>query len=187
MDMQEGRLAQQRPLIVIALHWASLLLVIALLTIVFVRTGIEDRATRLILINLHRGLGVTLGMLTIGRIIARIYHSPLQPTAVLSMFAHLAAGSVHVALYVFLLSLPILGWALTNAHGLPVSFFGLFNLPELVGRNEDLSDALGELHEMGAWIFIGLIGLHAAAALGHHFIARDNVLRAMIPMMSRNK
>ncbi|KTC84848.1 cytochrome b [Legionella brunensis] len=77
-------------------------------------------------------------------------------------------------------TLPITGWLITSAAGLSASFFGLFTLPSLIIPNEELRAIFEEIHEWLAYGLIALLALHTAAALKHHFINRDDILRRMI-------
>ncbi|HLY96193.1 MAG TPA: cytochrome b/b6 domain-containing protein, partial [Sideroxyarcus sp.] len=72
------------------------------------------------------------------------------------------------------------GWLLLSATGKPVPFFGL-ELPALIGENKDLAKTLKDIHEFVGTAGYYLIGLHAAAALYHHYIVRDNTLLRMLP------
>ena len=92
----------------------------------------------------------------------------------------IAAWLTHAALYAALLALPLLGWALSDAAGKPPHLFGLA-LPALVAEDDDLADRLLAWHQDLAWVLLALVSLHIAAALWHHFIRRDDVLRAMWP------
>jgi cytochrome b561 len=78
----------------------------------------------------------------------------------------------------------LLGWALSNAQDRPVHLFGL-TLPALVGADEDLADMLQTWHVDAAWVLLALALMHAVAALWHHFVVRDDVLRAMLPNRQR--
>lgn len=79
-----------------------------------------------------------------------------------------------------MLALPISGWLMRNAAGLPVSFFGLFNLP-LLGSQGIASYALyRELHSIIAWSLFAVIVLHISAALHHGLIRQDSVLPSML-------
>lgn len=171
----------RRPAAVIFLHWLTLILIALVVGIVFVREGIEEKAVRTVLINLHRSLGLAVGLLAVARIGVRLAHRPLPPTAEMTPLARIAAEGAHLALYALLVALPLLGWALSSANGKPVSFFGLVTLPPVVEQDEDLGDTYAEYHEEAAWLLLGLISVHAAAALFHHYVKRDNVLRAMLP------
>ena len=87
---------------------------------------------------------------------------------------------MHGLLYVFMIGMPVLGWFAVSAKGTPVLFFGL-QLPALIGQNKELYDLLKETHETTGTIGYYLIGLHAAAALIHHYVLRDNTLLRILP------
>ncbi len=90
------------------------------------------------------------------------------------------AKLVHWLLYALMLALPILGWLTLSAKGEPIPFFGA-ELPALLAENRALGRQLKEVHETIASAGYFLIGLHAAAALYHHYVLRDNTLRLMLP------
>jgi cytochrome b561 len=90
------------------------------------------------------------------------------------------AKTVYRALYVFMATMPLLGWLTLSAKGEPVPFFGL-ELPALTGKNEGLANVYKDIHENFATVGYFLIGLHVAAALFHHYVRRDNTLRLMWP------
>jgi cytochrome b561 len=96
-----------------------------------------------------------------------------------------AAQLAHLALYAMLLTLPILGLAVCNAHGVDVSVFGLFQLPSLVAADPDLADELTDYHVWAAWGLLALVSAHVVAALWHHAVRRDGVLVAMLPALKR--
>jgi cytochrome b561 len=96
----------------------------------------------------------------------------------------LSAKLMHVALYVLMICLPLGGGVILSASGKPIPFFGL-QLPALVGENKDLAELFKEIHETGGTAGYFLIGLHAEAALYHHYFVRDNTLRRMVPFSTR--
>jgi cytochrome b561 len=77
--------------------------------------------------------------------------------------------------------MPVLGWLVLSASGKPIPFFGV-ELPALLAQNKDLASQLKEVHETMGTIGYFLIGLHAVAALFHHYIVRDNTLVRMLPV-----
>ncbi len=81
--------------------------------------------------------------------------------------------------------MPIAGWLILSAEGDPVRFWGL-ELPALIGPNESLEDFLEEVHETGGTAGYVLIGLHATAALFHHYALRDNTLVRILPGRRRS-
>lgn len=171
----------RRPALLIALHWATLVAILLVVGLVFYRETVDDKAQRILLIALHKSFGLSVALLAVARLLVRLFRRPLPPAADMSPLSRFAAEAAHVGLYVLLLALPLIGWGLSSAHGKPVSFFGLVSLPSLVEPDEDLGDTFAEYHEAGAWLLLGLVGVHAAAALFHHFVRRDRVLRAMLP------
>ena len=87
---------------------------------------------------------------------------------------------MHFAIYAILIALPVLGWLTLSAAGKPVPFFGL-TLPPLIAESKDTAEWLKELHHEIGEIFYWIIGLHAAAALVHHYVFKDNALRRILP------
>jgi cytochrome b561 len=92
----------------------------------------------------------------------------------------LAAKLMHFALYALMIGLPLVGWLLLSAAGKPIPFFGL-QLPALIAENKGLAETIKEVHETGGTIGYILIGMHAFAALFHHYWVGDNTLRRMLP------
>jgi cytochrome b561 len=92
----------------------------------------------------------------------------------------LAGKTMHFALYLFMIGMPIVGWLILSSAAKTIPFFG-FELPPLVGANAGLSEQLEEVHETVGTIAYFLVGLHAAAALAHHYLLRDDTLRRILP------
>lgn len=171
------------PLIV--LHWATFVAVAVAFGLAFAREFVESSVERAALMDLHRSVGVTVLALTLVRALARLVGPKAPSGADLPRPMRVAARVAHVLLYALLIVTPLLGWALTSAANRVVRPFGLFDLPALVARNRELADALAEWHESCAFTLLAIIGVHAAAALYHHFARRDQVLVSMLPMLRR--
>jgi cytochrome b561 len=90
------------------------------------------------------------------------------------------AKAVHLALYALMIGLPILGWLTLSAKGKPIPFFGA-ELPALIEKSQETAKWLKGTHETIATAGYFLVGLHAAAALFHHYVKRDNTLKLMLP------
>jgi cytochrome b561 len=86
---------------------------------------------------------------------------------------------------VLLLLQPVTGWLMSSAKNYPVSWFGLVTLPDLVAPSERTFELMHATHEFSAKLLLVLASVHAAAALKHHFIDRDDVLRRMLPLPRR--
>jgi cytochrome b561 len=92
-----------------------------------------------------------------------------------------AAEAAHGLLFGLLIALPLVGWALSSAHGITVALLGTVPLPKLVTPDSELADTLSDYHVWLAWGLLVLVGMHVAAAAWHHFVRRDAVLKAMLP------
>lgn len=91
-----------------------------------------------------------------------------------------AARIAHALLYVLLVAIPITGYVMVNAKGHHAAFFA-WDVPSLVAKDESLARAVEDVHEVLANALLVLVAVHVAAALWHHVIERDGVLRRMLP------
>ena len=83
-----------------------------------------------------------------------------------------AAIFVHLCFYAMMFALLVTGWVMSSAAGIPVSFLGLFTLPDFVPYDEDLFGLLQQVHDWLGYAMAVLICIHAGAALRHHFLER---------------
>jgi cytochrome b561 len=134
----------------------------------------------------HKSVGVTILVLSIGRLAWRLAHRPPMLPAVLPRWEKALAKATHWAFYALLFVLPLTGWIFSsNPERLrPVSWFGLFELPSLPVTS-GLAEAAKETHELLGLTMAALVLLHVAAALRHHFLLRDKVLARMLPWARR--
>ena len=93
------------------------------------------------------------------------------------------AHAGHIALYAFMLIIPISGWLMSSAKGVQTVWFGVLPLPDLIGKDKALGHLLEEVHETLSWTLVTLIAGHVLASLKHHFIDRDDVLKRMLPKL----
>jgi cytochrome b561 len=129
--------------------------------------------------NLHASLGIAIGLLVLYRLVTRFIRKvPQLPT--LPAWQRHAAETVHVLLLVMLIVMPVAGVVTALNEGAAFVLFGFVPLP-MMTPSEGLADLMEETHELGATILLALAGVHIAAALYHHFILKDDVLRRMLP------
>lgn len=165
----------------IALHWLMFFLMVGVYAFMELRElfpkGSDPREA---MKSLHFMLGLTILLLVLPRIAARLVGNPpsIQPEP--PAWQQLIAKLAHLALYLFMLLMPILGWLTLSAAGKPIPFYG-FELPALVEENKELGKSLKEIHATIGEIGYFLIGLHVLAAIFHHFKQRDNTLTHMLP------
>lgn len=169
-------------LVAIGLHWLVALLVIGLLAVGLIMEEMESSATKLQLYGLHKSFGATVLFLMGLRLAWKL--SNVQPDFVATMkpIEKTAARLAYLVLYILLFAMPMSGWLMSSAAGRPVSVFGLFTLPDFVGKDPEWREFFGECHEIAAYALMGLIALHVLAALKHHFIHKDATLRKMLPL-----
>jgi cytochrome b561 len=165
----------------IGLHWLMLLLLAAIYACIELREiypkGSDPREA---LKTWHFMLGLSLPALVALRLGARIAAPIPAITPDLPAWQKIPATLVHMALYAFMIAMPLAGWLILSGEGKPVPFFGL-QLPALIAENKDLAKSIKELHQLAGTVGYYLIGLHAAAALLHHYLVRDNTLKRMLP------
>ena len=170
----------------IAFHW---LLALALLTSFSVGLYMADLPVspqRLKLYNYHKWSGVTILLLSALRLAWRLTHRPpadLPAPAWQLRAAHLT----HFAMYLLFFAVPLVGWAYSSAAGFPVVWFGVLPLPDFISPDKALAKAIEPWHGALAWALAALAALHVAAALKHHFIDRDGLLRRMMPRRTRSQ
>jgi cytochrome b561 len=169
------------------LHWLTLFLIVAIFVLAFSIDFASSREQAEALIQLHRSFGVTVWVVMLARLVWRQFSRfpnwpPDMPQAM-----RFAAQWSEYALYALLLIQPILGLLQTNARGDRVDLFFLGQLPALIGTDRPLAKQLLEVHETIGLLLLGLIALHAAAALYHHFWRRDDTLEAMLSQGMRRR
>ena len=165
----------------IFMHW----LMLALLIGVYACINLHDIATkgsplRADLKTWHFMLGLSVFALVWLRLVVRfITPSPRMSPEIVAWQRHLAE-LMHGALYAFLIIMPVLGWLTLSAGGKVIPFFGL-ELPALIGPDKAFAGSVKEVHETIGTIGYYLIGLHAAAALYHHYFLHDDTLLRILP------
>jgi cytochrome b561 len=165
----------------IALHWGTVICVVIAVCAVLTREVIGDKFWRMLLMNTHSQLGLIILIGVVARLYVRQQHGMANHMGSMPWALRFVAQAVHWVLYAALIVLPLLGWASTNAHNLSLSFLGLVQLPTLMEADSEMADLLSDYHALGAWALLGVIAMHAGAAIFHHFIRRDTVLWAMLP------
>lgn len=161
-------------------HWLIFLLVLTAIPLGFLMGDISDKALRGQVINIHKLIGVLILVLMLMRALWALYNvKPLLPFQT-PAWQRMAERCVHLLLYLGLIVMPLSGLVGTVAAGWPPKFYGIsIELP--IGRNKSVSDfAFDYIHKPLAIILIVLISIHIVAALYHHLIKRDDVLRRML-------
>ncbi len=165
----------------IAFHWLMLVLLIAVFASIELRVIFEKGTeARDDIKALHFMLGLLVFILVWIRLALRFKQVAPKITPSLSDKQELLAKIMHGALYVLMIALPIIGWLTVSAAGKELLFFGI-EVPSLITKNKDLAHQLEDIHKTIGEIGYYLIGLHAIAALFHHYIQKDDTLTRMLP------
>ena len=168
------------------LHWLTAAMVIVLIPVGIYMTN-RGQATNFdaltnTLYSWHKLMGFLLLWIVLARLAYRfvVGAPPDEPT--LAPLQRIAAHLTHWALYGLLIVVPLLGWFATSAYPALDVALGL-RLPSIAAPDQKLAERVYQLHKLGA-ILIGLLALmHVGAALFHHVIRKDNVLRRMLPAL----
>ena len=165
----------------IGLHWLTLVVIAAVYACMELRGNFPKGSDiREGLKAWHFMLGMIVWALVAIRAAFHLIDTPPHIAPEPPRWQTLLAKSMHLALYALMIGMPLLGWLTLSAEGKQIPFFG-FQLPPLIGESKSIAERAKELHEAGGTLGYFLIGLHAAAALYHHYVVRDNTLARMLP------
>ena len=164
------------------MHWFVAFVVILLLILgPVMKRLVPEGSVRDNLYNFHEALGALVLIVMVVRLARRVAFGVPAPDASMPPVEQRASLWAQYLLYVLLFVTTVLGWAGTNAYGDPVSVFGLFDFPTILGKDQPLSDRIIVWHLI-CGILIGLIvALHIAGALYHWLVKGDRVLQRVLP------
>lgn len=165
----------------IALHWLVAILIIANLALGLYTVDLPLSPRKLQFFSYHKWIGVTVFLLAAGRLLWRLTHPAPALPATLPPWERVAARWTHVVLYVLFFAAPLTGWLFSSASGIQTVYLGLLPIPDLLPKDKALAHALKLAHESINYTMAAVIVVHAAAALKHHIIDKDDVLRRMLP------
>lgn len=167
--------------IAIGLHWLIGLMILTSLGVGLYMVGLSLSPDKLRLYSWHKWAGVTIFMLVLVRSLWRLTHpAPPLPDDV-PVWQRKVAEATHYALYALMIVIPLTGWLMSSAKGFQTVYFGVVPIPDLLAKNEGLGETLALVHRYLNYSMIGLVIAHIAAALKHHFIDKDDILRRMLP------
>ena len=164
-----------------AMHWTTLFLVAAAYAVVWSSGATATKEQQAVLVQVHRSLGVTIFVLTLFRLAWRSRARLPSLPADLPTIQIMAARATQYLLYTLLLVQPVLGLLHSIALGARIDLFFLIELPAMMGRDKVLSKMAISAHDLVANLMLVVVALHATAALFHHFVRRDGVMKAMLP------
>ena len=162
-------------------HWLIVLMIITQWVIAERADDLPNGLAKLQTLALHKSIGMTVFMLAILRLVWRWANPVPTLDGVTRGWERWAASFSHVALYALIFAMPITGLLMSSAHAYSVSWFSLFQWPDLVQPDHELAERLEWLHKLLFKVLVGVAVLHVLGALKHHFIDRNEVLKRMLP------
>lgn len=164
-----------------ALHWGMAALILCLMMLGVVMTEMPLSPEKLQYYSWHKWAGISVFVLVWLRLIWRGFHPAPEYPEHMSLMTRRMATLAHIALYVLMVVIPVSGWLLSSAKGVQTVWFGVLPLPDLLEKDKELGHLLHEVHEaLNLGLAILLVG-HVGAALKHHWIDRDDILKRMLP------
>lgn len=166
----------------IGLHWITAFLVAGLWVIGQTIDVFPIGPLRVDYRSVHIVFGVVLAFVVLARLMWRLTRQQTLPPIDDGLLLFVARAT-HWALYALLLITLGLGVAYAWARGDEI--FNVMHIPQLVPGDRALIHQIGGWHALAANATLIVAGVHAAAALFHHYVMRDATLRRMLPWALR--
>jgi cytochrome b561 len=163
-----------------SLHWLVVVLLMVQYTLGWTMPNVDRSTLPVGLIFWHVSVGMLLLMVVLFRLGWRLRH-PVPLLGGVPMWQHWITEVTHILLYAALFVQILLGWANASARAWKIDIFGAVPMLWIVPAASPVGMTVGDIHDYFAFVLLGLIALHAAVALYHHFVLHDRVLLRMLP------
>jgi cytochrome b561 len=163
------------------LHWTTLVVIFTILPLGWIMVHMaKDAPNRDLYFLTHKSVGLVALALIVARLIWRAVHPPPHLPPQVARWEVGLAHATHLFLYLIFILMPVSGFILSSASGHPVSFFGLFSLPQMA-KNEDLAKLADRFHIYGQYAVYVFLALHILAVIWHVAYRKDGYLERMLP------
>lgn len=169
----------------IGLHWLMAFMIVCSFCVGVYMSDLPRSVLKLKLYSWHKWAGITILWLAFFRLAWRVSHKPPALPDVMPKWQRQMATGLHHVLYLLIFAIPLSGWLMSSAKGFQVVYFGKWALPNLVAKDAALGDLLENVHASLNYTMIVLVIGHAAAAIRHHFVDKDDVLIRMLPFLKQ--
>jgi cytochrome b561 len=169
----------------IAFHWIVAALILFNLAYGFYLVDLPLSPRKLRFFSYHKWVGITVLLIAAGRLLWRLAHQPPALPDTMKPWEKRLAHGGHYLLYVLFFAAPISGWLFSSAAGFQTVYLGVLPIPDLLGKNKELAEILKTAHHGINYLLAAVVAGHAAAAIKHHFVDRDEVLTRMLPFLSK--
>ena len=169
----------------VVLHWVIAIAVFAQISLGLWMIGIPKSppGVRAYWFNVHKSIGITIGLLVLARLLWRLAHRPPPLPATVPAWQRIAAKVSHFGLYACMIVQPLSGYLGSSFTKYPIKYFG-YTLPHWGWESPALKELMSQVHLVTACIFIVLIVLHVSAAFKHRLVDRDGVFERMFPLFT---
>ena len=164
-----------------SLHWIIVLLIINQWVIAERADSLPLGPAKLQALAWHKSFGLTILALAVVRLVWRWMNPVPELSTETRPWERRLAALSHLLLYALIFAMPLTGWMMSSAKNFPVSWFNLFQVPDLVAPSETLFRQMRHLHHLLFDALVAVALLHVAGALKHHFVDRNDVLKRMLP------
>ncbi|MCR9255079.1 MAG: cytochrome b [Alphaproteobacteria bacterium] len=172
-----------------AFHWGMAILIVGSWGIGTWMVDLEDRGSQFFWYQQHKSWGFVIFMLALMRLGWRFATpAPALPEG-MKRYERLLAAGAHVLLYALMVAIPVTGWLMSSANiwGIETRVFDLFALPHPLAPSQETEAFWMTVHKRLTDALALLLLVHVAAALKHHYVDRDAVLRRMLPAGSKGR
>ena len=159
-------------------HWIMAVIILFNFTLGYFMGDLDKGPLRFFIFNLHKSLGISIIILIILRLFWRLINlvpAPLSQNYLLNKLSK----AVHYFFYFILLVVTFSGWTYSSARGGPINVFGLFSVPALVEKNDEIAKIARNIHTLSVYVFITFVAIHILASLYHHYFLKDKTLKRM--------
>lgn len=159
------------------LHWLIAILIAVQMVLGVYASDLKRSPLKIDMFVWHKSIGMTILLLVAIRLAWRL--TSVTPHLETSPVQRALARFTHWSLYALLLLLPLSGWLISSAAGIPLKLFWLVPIPPIAGPSDSLEEWAEGVHHLGITLMLALLAVHVLAALWHHFVVGDNILRRM--------
>jgi cytochrome b561 len=142
--------------------------------------GVEQHTIDLLYV-FHKGMGAVLLVVVLARLIWRLFHRPPPFPATMPPLEQKIARQTHWALYFLMVLASLSGYVHVIGLGFPIELLDAIGVPPLLPKMEGIAVASSFIHRFTSFVLTGVVGVHVAEVLRHHWVEKDGILGRMWP------
>ncbi len=177
--MQWTNTRERYGLVIRLLHWLVAIAIVVQIVIAFYAHDLPRGLEKFQWMNTHKSLGFTILCVMIFRMLWIVFNTSTAMPSHMVPWQTRLASITHWSLYALVIAMGFSGWLMASAGNLPIKFWGVFLVPDLIEPHKDWVDTIEEVHETLAWLLMIVVGVHLAAVIYHMVVLKDKLLRRM--------